>query len=1148
MKRVAVFLPIIVFLAACCSHWTGATRAEAAGRADELAKFEKRIRPLLIARCGKCHSGKAPKAGLDLLDVKRLMAGGRSGPVIVPGNATGSRLVQAVRRTGRGRMPPDKPLLDSQIVDLVTWVRNGAVVSGPLSGDRRRGGDRITEGDREWWSFRPVVAVPVPGSDSPDRWSRSPIDRFVLARLVEEGLRPSEPADRRTLLRRATFDLWGVPPTPEEVEAFLRDRSPEAFARVVDRLLASPRYGERWGRHWLDVVRYADTNGGGFDYVYPNAWRYRDYVIASLNRDLPYNRFLVEQIAGDLLPPADDDETAIARLVATGFLTLAPKGLGMQDKELMAMDVVDDQIDVVGRALMGLTFSCARCHDHKFDPLLMTDYYALAGIFRSTVSLTKFDKNPSGWPERPVEAPSVKRARLEHKRRVSENTTAIDGIVSVHNRQLVQDARRRLVEYLFVAAAVYHAGEGKSAVAHWPFDSISGATVSATAGPVGRLSNTSGKADGPRPLLVDDGKIGKALRFSGQGAIVDVKPGQLDVVSLGKTGDFSVSLWLRAPSGYKPATADSIVSAKYKSSMWFIALRPGGFNGIYLRHYNGKAAVDIKPSTDQLPRLTDGGWHHVAFTSDRDGSGLVYLDGQPSGRTGIKPVSGTADYSKPESLRIGASTNGFRGDLDDVALWDRVLEPAEIGELFRLGGRKESPVDVAAIQRRRVTSDGRPSIKDLLGKHRVVPSLARRLARELNASAGREESPLFRLTVRRPVSLEEVSKLVDLESPALAKRLDAKTTPLVPGTDAAGFYPDAVRGKLENLQKTARQLSGVRFPKPGMAMVAFDAGTPADIAVHVAGSTKQLGAVVPRGFPRVLGGPGPVIGSGNSGRLELARWLTRPGHPLTARVMVNRLWQWHFGEGLVRTPDNFGQLGEEPTHPRLLDWLAATFVGDGWSLKRLHRRIMLSSVYRQASTARPDSIVVDGDNRWLWRMNRRRLEAEPFRDAMLSVSGHIDPALYGTFQTWKTGDFSINDTNQEIAKFQTRRRSVYLPVVRTSLHEMMELFDVGDPNSITSRRSATTVAHQALFLMNSPFVQARSRGLAARVIAEVSRESERIERAWMLVLSRLPRPAERTRAVEYLAAARKQNGGDDQLAWASLAWALFSLNEFLYVD
>ena len=1144
---------LVALGALCCviHPWSSAVSV-AAERAAEIERFERKVRPLLVKRCGKCHSGAKPRAGLDLVRVERLLKGGRSGPVVIPGNPTGSLLIQAIRRKGPGRMPQGGQLQESEILDLVTWIKNGAATPPTDMPGRREAGTAVTDTDREWWSFLPLDNRPVP-VDPADSWSRSSIDHLVHAGLVEAGLSASPDASRRTWLRRVSFDLVGLPPTPEEIQAFESDTSPAAFARVVDRLLASPRYGERWARHWLDIVRYADTNGGGFDYVYPTAWRYRDYVVRAFNRDTPYDRFLVEQLAGDLLPAESDDERDVDRRLATGFLAIAPKGLGMQDKELMAMDVVDDQVDVLGRTLMGLTLSCARCHDHKFDPVPTADYYALAGIFRSTVSLQDLDKNPSYWPERVVEAPSVAAARRKHAQDTKNVQARIDKIVTAENARLVADAKSRLDAYLLVAAAMHHRRDQRPAVAHWPMDSDAGVQVTARVGPPGLLTHVDRAQAKNRPRRIQDGKIGRALHFL-PGRIVQIDNRRLKELSMGAAQDFSVGLWLRAPGGYIPRTADSIVAAEFSNgAMWFIALRPGGYNGVYLRHYTGSKSIDIKPGSNQLPLLTDGQWHHLVITSDRDKDGICYIDGREVGRVSIGAISSQANYVKPTRLVLGASTNGFAGDLDDVAIWNRVLPADEIAGLYQ-GGGATPPQDVTAIASSRPKRDDVPTVAELVATHRVVPSIARALAQRIQDAASQPKSPLRPLLETMPEGLESLRKLVPLDGPELQKQLADKDSPWKAIRDADALYPENVKPELVELRSTARRLAQTTFPKPRTAMIAFDNKAPADLRIHVAGDNRRLGDVVERGFPRVLVDQASraagqrAVPAKASGRLELARWLTRPGHPLVPRVIANRVWQWHFGEGLVRTADNFGQLGEEPTHPRLLDHLAALLISDGWSLKALHRRIVLSSVYRQSSRWREGPMEVDADNRLLWRMNRRRLEAEPYRDAMLAASGGLDSEMAGTLQTWKPKEFSVDDANKETARFQTSRRSLYLPVVRTTMHEMMELFDVGDPNSITSRRANTTVPPQALFLLNNPFVQERSQGLAERVSAWSDDETERIRRAWWLVLSRPPSPSELGRARQYLAATRRPDGTGEKLAWTALAWALFSLNEFLYVD
>ncbi len=1086
---------------------------------DDSGFFERKVRPLLVQQCGDCHGVDEPEGGVTLTSISGIAEGGSRGVLLVPGKLKQSRLIQAVRYTTKLKMPPEKKLSQQEISILEEWVRTGAKMPGDAV-PTRSGEFQFTDEDRRWWSFQPIRNFVPPDVNSEHR-VRTPVDRFVLRKLEQNGLTLSPDADRRTFIRRVSFDLIGLPPTPEEVESFVADQRPDAFERLVDRLLASSHYGERWGRHWLDLARYADTNGGGFDYVYPNAWRYRDYVVDAFNADKQYDTFLVEQLAGDLLTPSDDGITHTQRLAATGLLMLAPKGLGMQDKEQMILDVVDDQIDVLGRSLIGLTLSCARCHDHKFDPIPTEDYYALAGIFRSTTSLTNTDKNPSYWPERPLELPAVTTARKKYQSRQAANKKAITAAKKKANAAVMAEARKRQADYIAAAARIRATIERQTAIAHWAFDAADGSEVNSSIGPNGELAN-AGSPAGPRPTRIE-GRTGGALQFDGQKDIVAVKPKGID---FGAATDFTVSLWLRARRGYSPQTADSVLAANYPSAMWFIALRPGSYNGIYLRHYDGKRTVDIKPSKNQLSLLTDNAWHHVVFASDRNGKGTVYVDGKVVGEVPIASVSQAAQFHSCKKFSIGAVTNQFRGELDDVAIWNRLLSVAEIQRLFT------QSQDVATIEAARKTdSENRPadtfSYEDAAAQG-LTPSILRRFV-DLTANA---------------------------DGDALQKLIKgAKTTPYVVGSDAEAFYSESVKQQLTKLDTEARAIEQTRVPDPVMAMIAADAKQAIDLRVHIAGDPKNLGDVAPRGFPKIVGQgaglPANATATDNtqSGRLELARWLTSPDHPLTARVFVNHIWKWHFGEGLVRTPDNFGRLGERPSHPELLDWLALRFIQNGWSPKDLHRQIVLSTTYRQSSRMRAvdanslDPHAFDSANRWLWRMNRRRLEGEALRDAMLAASGQLDRRIGGAVNKWKAKMFSVDDANNEVANYNTRRRSIYLPVVRgAALHEMLQLFDFGDPNSITARRGVTTVAPQALFLMNNPFVIGQAKGLANRLASRQDLDvAGRIQLGYQFTLSRSPTSAELERAANFLDRGRPED-------WQAFCQMLLCLNEFAHAE
>jgi mono/diheme cytochrome c family protein len=689
--------------------------------------FEKAVRPVLSTHCFACHGPEKHKGGLRLDTRDAMMAGGDSGPAIVPGKPEDSRLITAVHYDDTPRMPPKGKLKAEEIAALTEWVRRGAVWPdtdarvrpAPIAGRELT----ITDKDRAFWSFQPVANPPLPAVRDA-AWPRTSIDYFLLARLEAAGLHPVEPADKRTLLRRVTFDLTGLPPTPEEVDAFLADDSPDAYARVVDRLLASSHYGERWARHWLDIARYGEDQAHSFQpRLYPQGFRYRDWLVRAFNADLPYDRFIQEQIAADLL----DGPDRFDRLPALGFFALGPVYYG----DRLKLDQLDDRIDTLTRGFLGLTVACARCHDHKFDPIPTRDYYGLAGVFASTA-----------YNEVPLVPPEV-----------------------------VEEAKRNL--------------------------------------------------------------------------------------------------------------------------------------------------------------------------TDKEKKNKV----QP--------------------------------------------------------------------------------------KYPLIHALA--------------------------------------EAPAVTMR------------------------------------------------------------VHVRGNPATLGDEAPHRFLSILGGQPFTHGSG---RLDLAEAIASPDNPLTARVFVNRVWQHHFGKGLVRTPSNFGALGERPTHPNLLDHLATLFVRSGWSIKELHREIVLSAAYRQSSRLDAANQAVDPDNKLFWRMNRQRLEVEAWRDAMLAVSDRLDRTLGGP--------------SRDLAAADNRRRTVYGAVSRHELNGLLRLFDFPDPNLTSDQRTVTTVPLQQLFVLNSEFMVGNAKALVARLLTGPEPDdADRIRRAFLLLYGRPVTAPELELGLAYLS----QPSGEGTLTrWEEYAQVLLSANEFLYVD
>ncbi|MFY9255681.1 MAG: PSD1 and planctomycete cytochrome C domain-containing protein [Fuerstiella sp.] len=752
----------------------------------KLEFFETRIRPVLVQHCYECHAAdsKILRGGLQLDSKAATLQGGDSGPSVVPGNLDDSLLLSAIKHES-WEMPPKSKLPDNVIADFETWIRDGAV--DPREEVRPAKLPPVDyEAAQSHWAFQ-KISDPLPPQVQTTNWPASPIDQFVLSKLEHANMQPAAAADKRTLIRRATFDLIGLPPTTDEVNAFLEDESSEAFERVVDRLLASPHYGERWGRHWLDLVRYATSNGADENHQLPNAWRYRDWVVRMINQDLPLDQFIVQQLAGDLLPIPADEQQAGDLLTATGMLVIGPKMLAEQDKDKMMIDIVDEQIDTVSRTMLGLTIGCARCHDHKFDPIAAKDYYSLAGIFYSTKTMA--DRAfVSKWMERPLPSEAITAQRTEHQKKI--------------------DA-------------------AKSELAQ-------------------------------------------------------------------------------------------------------------------MQPENEEAIKQKKAAIEQLEK--------------------------------------------------------------DIPQFDHVMATEE-GEIHNL------PIH-------------------LRGNH------------------------------------------------------------LKPGPDK------------------------------------IDRGMPAILT-------------------RVL--PAPVIAPEESGRLQLAQWLVSKDNPLTARVMANRIWMWHFGKPLMRSPSNWGLKAERPTHPELLDWLAQELMRNGWSLKAMHRTIMLSSTWQMSSHARSDYADHDPENMLLWRQNRRRLEAEPVRDSVLFVGGGLDLTIGG----------SVGDVN-------ANRRALYLPVNRAALYEMFSTFDYVETANHIEQRPTTTVPNQALYLMNNSAIHEQSRRLIEQLptsdptvpLGDVPLDdvgavvSDLFERLY----ARKPNDDEVGRSIEFLKQTEAALLDVTDLrerrlqAWAALCRTLIAGNEFIYVE
>ncbi len=891
--------------------------------------FENKVRPLLVDRCFECHSStKKIKGGLSLDSKEAILKGGDTGTSLVPGNPDASLLIKAVRYHDENlQMPPKKKLEDAQIKDLEAWVKMGAPDPRTASAGPLNPFDAIMAEGRKHWAFQPVKKPAQPAVKN-EKWVKSPIDAFVLAKLEAKDMQPSVPADKRTLIRRAYFDLTGLPPTPEEVSAFLADRSPDAYEKLIDKLLASPRYGERWGRHWLDVARYADTKGylaGGVERRFGYSYTYRDYVVRAFNEDLPYDRFVKEQLAADMMALGEDKRP----LAALGFLTLGRRFLNNQN------DIIDDRIDVVTRGLMGVTVACARCHDHKYDPIPTKDYYSLYGVFGST---TEPEEKPLlGIQPDPKEneAYLAERKKLEQK---------LEDYRLEEVRKQMAEIRRRTGDYL------------KTAI------------------------ETKAMTDkGAATKLIQERKL------------------ERDVVEA----------WVKYLDTLKQKH-DEV----FTPFAQLAALPPNEF------------AAKAKPILDAL------------------------------GNDPAKPI---------HPLIRNALKGRTAASLKDVA--DRY------NETFAGIENKFQELYSAAKK-----------------KNEALPTGLR----------DSQENTL------RNVLLED-------KSPSFVA--EAKYDILL----------DGARPKLRELKADIDRLDAVHPGAPPRAMVLVEKDKPMNPVVFIRGSPGNRGPQVPRQFLEVLSKPDRKPFEKGSGRLELAEAIASKDNPLTARVLVNRFWMLHFGNPLVRTTSDFGVRSDPPTHPELLDFLAAYFMENGWSMKKLHKLMMISSAYMQSSDADPALAVkysqVDATNLLLWKMNRQRLDFESMRDTILSISGKLD---------LKQGGLPVELTSVPF----TGRRTVYGFIDRQNLPGMFRAFDFANPDVSTPQRFTTTVPQQALFFLNSPFIADQAKNLMDRKeMTAAKSDEERVKALYALAFQRLPSREEVDMAKRYVAEQGSQKDVSNEPVW-----------------
>ncbi|WP_031500477.1 PSD1 and planctomycete cytochrome C domain-containing protein [Bryobacter aggregatus] len=867
--------------------------ASAQDKRELVEQFEMKVRPILAKSCYGCHT-QAAMGGLRMDSREGLLQGGKSGAAVVEGKPEASLLIQAIEQThDKLKMPPSGKLPQTEIDLIAKWVRDGAVYPERMQKAAPAGAEvELTAEQRAFWSFQPVRKVSPPAVKN-EKWARTPIDRFILARLEKDGVAPSKAADRRTLLRRATFDLTGLPPTPAETKAFVDDPSPKAWEKVIDRLLASPHYGERWGRYWLDVARYADDKlNSTQDEPYPNAFRYRNWVIDAFNRDLPYNQFVKAQIAGDLMPSKDPNQFA----AGTGFFALSP-------------EMQDERVDALTRGFLGLTVACAQCHDHKFDPIPTKDFYSLQGIL-----------NSSELHETPLADAEVVKTYAAQKKDME--------IVEKRVKDFYENQSRILGDVLGSQTATY-------------------------------LMGTQGYGD---LKSLDEETLTRWKKYVESDRI------------------------------YHPFLNQFRLLAKAKAPEAELRKEAEKFELTVLAVNEEKKLVDEKNK--------------------------VLL--------GVDPTRN--DLSQTQLVAM---------DRDKIVLWRDLFERSitDAGGGFRYNTG--------------VMYYGKGTIERFLGG-------------------------------------------------AWKAYLDDQT-------------------KLEQAKRKA-------LPEQyAFLQTLSDKEKPADMKIYVRGDRNNQGDLAPRRFLAILSGKDRALFHQGSGRLQLAEAMVDPSNPLTPRVIVNRVWQQHFGRGIVATPSNFGQLGERPTHPELLDYLAATFVEGGWSLKKLHKAILMSTTYGLSVETVEANLNKDPDNKLFWRANRRRVDAETLRDSLLFASGELDLTPVVAAKPQKLDD----DKNA--------RRTVYGFISRRKVDGMLALFDFPNPQATSESRMSTLVPPQRLFLMNSPFVESRATALSKRLSGT---EEEKVKQAYRILYCREPDATELKLGVQFL-------GGAD---WTQYARVLLGSNEFLFVN
>ena len=1028
--KLCVFPSATLLLAAFFSTTAASAHSPTA---DGLQFFEQKIRPVLVQHCYSCHSVQAKDAKklqgeLYLDSAPGMLTGGESGPSIVRGKSAESLLLKALKYDGV-EMPPAGKLPAEVIADFAKFIDMGAPDprndGGPIKAKREI---NLEEG-RRWWSFQPLRKVKPPQTPT-SRPAATPIDQFIVAAQHQQGVQGNKPTTKEKLIRRAYFDLIGLPPTPDQVEAFVQDTSPRAFEKVIDDLLARPQYGEKWARHWLDTARFAESGGYEFDGFRPGAYHYRDWVIRALNSDMPYDQFVRMQLAGDALSP-DDFQAA----TASGFLVAGPYPGQITAKtvERIRYDQLDDMLMTIGGSMLGLTLGCVRCHDHKYDPLPQQDYYALAAsLARTSHGTRSFDPDPLATEKALAKHQQELEPRVAALRKYADEELPkrFEAWVKAELPKQPETPRWQVLEPVTVdAERSWLKWQAGGVIAHDGLQSPN-ATVGRRRKPAAGV---------------------KAEQYD-----LTFQTHQKNITSLRLDAFTDKSLPNRGP-GLERDGAFQLLELK-------ITARP----------------IDAKSKDKPLPLKLKAVF--AAF-EDKDQPLAHATDGKPNTAWVVRT---TAKQDNAAIFELDKPLAGFAGGTE--LLVELMFRDLGLGRMRFSVSTTPNPATWAG--------DFAPQH---LGEVRaILAASANKLPDTLRVATARWFSPFDEPTLKAFQAVRD--HLAAEPRPPLTEVY----TTIAGGQDVFLLR----RGEVEN--KLGKAESGVL-----QVLWRGKAAPPSPAAEAV----KPKEAVDPR--------------------LALADWMTNVDHgagPLLARVMVNRLWQHHFGDGLVGTPNDFGAQGDKPSHPELLEWLASELVGNGWRLKSLHKQILLSAVYQQSHEVSADNVKRDPTNRYLWHFRPQRLDAERIRDTLLAVGGKLDAKMFGP---------SILD--------DTPRRSIYLRVKRSELIPMMTMFDAPEPTQSVGERISTTVPTQALAMMNSAFVRRQAENLAKRSRLSASASpAEVIDRAYLIAFSRLPTPVERDRMLGFITAQQSIVGGNPPTTFdAALVEAcqvLLCLNEFIYID